>query len=99
VLVRRDYRGRKVLRTYRYSARHAAQSISHALALSCLSSRIARVYVYHWQAPPTVTNWDSGLTDGRGRVRASYRAVQRWLARSAHASRHGGRRALCRGSR
>ncbi len=98
VVLRRLYRGRKVIRTYRYSLRHAARSTSHALALSCLSRRITRVYLYHWQPPVKVTNWDSGLVDRRGRPRPSFTALQRWLRRSARAARKGGgRRALCRG--
>jgi hypothetical protein len=95
LVLRRTYRGRRVLRTFRYSLRHAAESTAHALALSCLSRRIARVYLYHWRPPAKVTNWDSGLLDGRGRPRPSYGALRRWLARSAHASGRGGRRALC----
>jgi hypothetical protein len=95
VVVRRVYRGRRVLHTYRYSLRHAARSTAHALELSCLSPRIARVYLYHWQPPAKVTNWDSGLVDRRGRPRPSYRALRRWLSRSATAARRGGRRALC----
>ena len=98
VVLRRVYRGRRVLRTYRYSLRHAARSTAHALQLSCLSSRIRRVYLYHWQPPPTVTNWDSGLVDRRGRPRPAYSVLQRWLQRSARAARGGGRRALCRTS-
>ena len=96
VVVRRDYRGQRVLRTYRYSLRHAAQSTTHALKLSCLSPRITRIYLYHWQPPVKVTNWDSGLVDQRGRPRPAYKALRRWLSRSAKATRRGGRRALCR---
>ena len=96
LVLRRLYRGRRVLRTYRYSLRHAAQSTAHALALSCLSPRIARVYLYHWQPPAKVTNWDSGLVDRRGRPRPAYKALRKWLSRSATAARRGGRRALCR---
>ena len=96
VVVRRVYRGRRAIRTYRYSLRHAARSTAHALELSCLSARIARVYLYHWQPPVKVTNWDSGLVDRRGRPRPAYRALRRWLSRSASATRNGGRRALCR---
>jgi len=95
VVLRRLYRGRRVLRTYRYSLRHAARATAHALALSCLSPRITRVYLYHWQPPTKVTNWDSGLLDRRGRPRPAFRAVRGWLRRSAAAGRHGGRRALC----
>jgi hypothetical protein len=82
VVVRRVYRGTHVLRTFRYSLAHAARSTRHALALSCLSRRITRVYLYHWQPPPTVTNWDSGLVDRRGRPRPAYKAVRKWLARA-----------------
>ena len=96
VVLRRDYRGRKVLRTYRYSLRHAAASTKHALKLSCLSPRITRIYLYHWQPPWKVTNWDSGLVDRRGRPRPAFTVVRKWLSRAARASRRGGRRALCR---
>jgi hypothetical protein len=95
LVVRRVYRGRRVVRTYRYSLRHAAKSTAHVLALGCLSTRIARVYLYHWQPPAKVTNWDSGLVDRRGRPRPAYRALRRWLSDSAGAARRGGRRALC----
>lgn len=95
VVLRRIYRGRRVLHTYHYSLRHAARSTAHALELSCLSARITRVYLYHWQPPAKVTNWDSGLVDRRGHPRPAYRALRRWLSRSAIAARRGGRRALC----
>ena len=65
-------------------------------SLSCLSRRITRVYLYHWQPPPTVTNWDSGLLDRRGRPRPAFASLRRWLTRSARAARHGGRSDLCR---
>jgi hypothetical protein len=82
LVVRRVYKGKRVLRTFHYSLGHAARSTAHALALSCLSRRITRVYLYHWQPPPKVTNWDSGLVDRRGRPRPAYDAVRRWLARA-----------------
>jgi hypothetical protein len=95
LVTRRVYEGRRVVHTYRYSLRHAAKSTAHVLALTCLSRRIARVYLYHWQPPQKVTNWDSGLVDWRGRPRPAYRALRRWLSHSARAARRGGRRALC----
>lgn len=82
VVVRRVYVGSRVVRTYRYSLRHAARSVAHALALTCLSRRISRVYLYHWAPPPKVTNWDSGLVDRNGRPRPAYRVVRRWLSRA-----------------
>jgi hypothetical protein len=95
VVLRRVYKGKRVLHTYRYGKRHAAQATKHALQLACLSRRITRVYLYNWQAPRKVTTWDSGMIDGRGRRRPAYSVLHRWLDRSAQASRHGGRRALC----
>ena len=60
--------------------RHAARATRHALRLACLSPRIRRVYLYHWQAPHPVTNWDSAFVGPRGRVRPAYRTLQRRLA-------------------
>jgi hypothetical protein len=87
----------KVVKVYRYGVRRAARATQHIFQLACLSRRITRVYLYHWRAPTRVTNWDSGLLTSRGRTRPAYNVVKRWLARSAHASRRGGRRALCSG--
>jgi hypothetical protein len=89
--------GKKVLRTYRYTLKHAAQSTRHALKLACSSTRVQRVYLYHWQAPRKVTNWDSGLLDHRGKRRPAFYVVKDWLARSAKAAKRGGRSRLCRG--
>jgi hypothetical protein len=82
VVLRREYdrRGR-VRKTFHYGLRHAARATAHGLRLSCLSRRIARVYLYHWQAPVRVTSWDSGLLDGAGRTRPAYRVVSRWVER------------------
>jgi hypothetical protein len=79
LVLRRTYRGGRVVDTYRYSKRHAARATRHILRLSCLSRRIRRVYLYHWQAPPTVTNWDSALLGSRGAVRPAYRTLRRWM--------------------
>lgn len=87
VVLRRVYKGTKVVATYRYGTRHAAQATAQIFRLACLSSRITRVYVYNWQAPRYVTSWDSGLFDGRGHVRPSYSVLRRWIARAAHTKR------------
>jgi hypothetical protein len=49
--------------------------------LACLSRRIRRVYLYHWQAPFPVTNWDSAFIGPRGKPRRSYRALVNELKR------------------
>jgi hypothetical protein len=83
VVLRRVYRGRKVLHTYRYGVRHAALATTQALRLACLSRRITRIYIYDWRAPRKVTSWDSGLLDRHGRTRPAYSVLRRWI-------RHGG---------
>jgi hypothetical protein len=80
LVVRREYAGATVKRVFRYSHRHAARSTKHVFRLACLSPRIRRVYLYHWQAPLTVTNWDSAFLGPRGGVRPAYRTLKRQLA-------------------
>jgi hypothetical protein len=91
VVLRREYTKRgRVRRTIRYGVRHAARATAHGLRLSCLSRRITRVYLYHWQAPQRVTSWDSGLLDAAGRTRPAYDVVSRWVKRGTRSrmSRH-----------
>ena len=64
VLLRRTHRDGR-LQTFRHSPSGAARRTAHALRLGCLSPRITRMYLYHWQAPALVTNWDSALVDPR----------------------------------
>ena len=80
LVVRREYAGATVKRVYRYSQRHAARATRHVFELACLSPRIRRVYFYHWQAPPTVTNWDSAFLGPHGGVRPAYQTLRRQLA-------------------
>jgi hypothetical protein len=80
LVVRREYAGATVKREFRYSQRHAARATKHVFRLACLSRRIRRVYLYHWQAPPVVTNWDSAFLGPRGGVRPAYRTLRRQLA-------------------
>jgi hypothetical protein len=79
LVVRREYAGTTVTREFRYTQRHAARSTRHVFELACLSRRIRRVYLYHWQAPPSVTNWDSGLLGSRGAPRPAYHTLRRQL--------------------
>lgn len=81
LVLRREYKGARVTRTFRYSLRHAARATRHAIRLARLSRRINRVYLYHWQAPFPVTNWDSALVGPRGKPRRSYRTLVRELKR------------------
>jgi hypothetical protein len=80
-VLRREYKGARVTREFRYSHRRAARSTLHAIRLARLSRRIKRVYLYHWRAPFPVTNWDSALIGPRGKPRPSYHALRRELKR------------------
>jgi hypothetical protein len=80
LVVRREYAGATVKHVFRYSQRHAARSTRHVFTLACLSPRIRRVYLYHWQAPLGATNWDSAFLGPHGAVRPAYRTLRRQLA-------------------
>jgi hypothetical protein len=82
LVIRREYKRGRVTREFRYSQRRAARSTLHAIELARLSSRIRRVYLYHWRAPLPVTNWDSALIGPRGQERPSYRVLERYLRRA-----------------
>jgi len=81
LVLRREFRGKRVTGEFGYRLRHAARATLHALALARLSRRIERVYLYHWQAPRPVTNWDSAFIDSYGKPRRAYHALVRALAR------------------
>jgi hypothetical protein len=80
LVVRREYAGTTVTREFRYSQRHAARVTRHVLTTACISPRIRRVYLYHWQAPQQVTNWDSAFLGARGFPRPAYHTLRRQLA-------------------
>jgi hypothetical protein len=80
-IVRRSNR-RKV--TFPESAKHAATATTFLFKkLVPLSRRVTRVYIYHWNADATPTNWDSALIGPTGRVRPAFRIVARVLHRQA----------------
>jgi hypothetical protein len=80
-IVRRSNR-RKV--TFPESAKHAATATTFLFKkLVPLSRRVTRVYIYHWNADATPTNWDSALIGPTGRVRPAFRIVERVLHRQA----------------
>jgi len=89
VVLRREYKGTRVAREFHYGRRHAEQATRHALRLACLSRRIRRVYLYHWQAPHPVTNWDSGFIGPLGRPRPAYDLLLRHVRRDGPVVRCG----------
>ena len=66
----------------RASPEHAAHAARWVFRLAALSSRIKRIYFYHW-SPPTSpgATWDSALVDATGAPRPAYAVIQNWLRR------------------
>jgi hypothetical protein len=70
--------------TFPESAEHAASATRFLFRrLVPISRRATRVYIYHWNAGPTPTTWDSALVGPTGRTRPAYRVVRRVLRSQA----------------
>jgi hypothetical protein len=64
------------------SERHAAAATRQVFRLAALSSRVRRIYLYHWQpSASALPTWDSALLDRRGRPRAAYRVLKAHIRR------------------
>jgi hypothetical protein len=72
---------------------HFPESVSHAASatrwvfdkLVPLSSRITRVYIYHWNPGGPKENWDSALLSPHGKPRPAFTVLRRELAAVARA--------------
>jgi hypothetical protein len=65
------------------SPAHAAKATRWVLQrLVPLSSRITRVYLYHFQNQGPDASWDSGVLDKRGRPRPAYDVLAKYVARA-----------------
>ena len=63
-----------------YSERRANVAMGRVLRLAKqYRSRIARLYVYHWQQDTFGNHFDAGLLDNAGKPRPSYHTLKRWL--------------------
>jgi hypothetical protein len=71
----------KTFRGGRAAEKRAANATARTFALARLSSRIKRVYLYHWDADPVFNTWDSGLVDNRGRARPALDVLRREVNR------------------
>jgi hypothetical protein len=66
------------------SPAHAAKAVRWVFdRLVPLSSRVQRVYVYHWNTERRRASWDSALIGPRGRVRPALGVVERELTLQA----------------
>jgi hypothetical protein len=70
--------------TFPESARHAATATRFLFRrLVPINRRATRVYIYHWNAGPAPSTWDSALVGPTGRTRPAYRVVRRVLSSQA----------------
>ena len=52
--------------------------------LAALSSRVRRIYLYHWQpSTSALPTWDSAILDRRGKPRPAYKVVKAYIRRLA----------------
>jgi hypothetical protein len=78
-VVRRNHYKSQI--TFPESPEHAAKVTSYVLGLAQRRPRIARVYLYQWNADSIFQTWDSGLIDPFGQRRPAYSIVARFLGR------------------
>jgi hypothetical protein len=84
LVYRRHYKGQAA---FPESVKHAGRANRFALRVTTrLSSRIERIYLYHWNVDRPKPTWDSGLIDWRGVARPGYRAVVRFLGKKVRRS-------------
>ena len=64
----------------RESPSHAAKATAWLIdELLPISSRLKRVYLYHWNSGGPGSSWDSGLFDHRGKARPAFAVLQRMI--------------------
>jgi hypothetical protein len=64
--------------------KHAAAATRQVFKLAALSSRVRRIYLYHWQPPTgTLPTWDSALLDRHGKPRRAYGVLKAYIRRLA----------------
>jgi hypothetical protein len=70
--------------TFPESRRHAAAATRFLFRrLVPLSRRATRVYIYHWNAAPPPTTWDSALVGPTGKTRPAFGVLERALGHQA----------------
>ena len=67
--------------------RRAAQAVKHAFAVARSSSRVRRIYLYHWNADPKFLTWDSAFVAANGRARPALEVLRKELNRQRKGAR------------
>jgi hypothetical protein len=61
--------------------RRAAKAVKHAFAVARSSSRVKRIYLYHWNADPKFLTWDSAFVAANGRARPALDVLRKEVNR------------------
>jgi hypothetical protein len=91
--------------TFPESAKHAGEATKFLFdRLVPMSSRVSRVYIYHWNVENRLGTWDSALIGPRGTLRPAYHVVARELKieakrRALRLARRQGQQARAAGAR
>jgi hypothetical protein len=59
----------------------AARAVKRTFAIARTSSRVKRVYLYHWNADPKFITWDSAFVAANGRARPALDVLRKELNR------------------
>ena len=75
----------KIKHIKRYNSRSAVRAIRNIFKLQRLNKRrIERIYIYNWYSPGLKKpQWDSGLIDGNGKERKTYRTLKAQMRKYA----------------
>jgi hypothetical protein len=74
--------------SFNQNTRHAARATRWVFKLAGLSTRVKRVYFYHWQpAREPWATWDSALLDRHGRPRPAFKVLRSFVKKIAAAKR------------
>ncbi len=65
----------------------AARATKRTFAIALSSSRVKRVYLYHWSADPKFITWDSAFVAANGRARPALDVLRKQLNRSRRGTR------------
>jgi hypothetical protein len=60
---------------------HAASAVKRTFDIARSSSRIKRVYLYHWDADPKFVTWDSAFVAANGRARPALEVLRNEINR------------------
>src|SRR5687768_18613497 len=65
-----------------FPTRRSSDLVKHAFAVARSSSRVKRIYLYHWNADPRFLTWDSAFVAANGRARPALDVLRQEVNRT-----------------